>query len=227
MIIFDKIFIMKQVIIFIRKSTLIQEYSHQENLLFDVCKKNNWEVIDVIRETISGTKKNEDREGIKQLKNLVLQKKPEIVVCWEISRISRTSLGFHQLLSFLTENKVSLYIQNLNLHTLDDSGKENHITGLILSLMAEIAKMETHTLKTRVKVALQNLKDKGVVLGRPKNTGDSKEKTLKKYPEVIKYLKMGLSIREVSRITDVSVNTTLKVSQLIRCVTESVTTYPN
>jgi DNA invertase Pin-like site-specific DNA recombinase len=218
---------MKQVIIFIRKSTLIQEYSHQENLLFDVCKKNNWEVIDVIRETISGTKKNEDREGIKQLKNLVLQKKPEIVVCWEISRISRTSLGFHQLLSFLTENKVSLYIQNLNLHTLDDSGKENHITGLILSLMAEIAKMETHTLKTRVKVALQNLKDKGVVLGRPKNTGDSKEKTLKKYPEVIKYLKMGLSIREVSRITDVSVNTTLKVSQLIRCVTESVTTYPN
>lgn len=216
MTIFDKIFIMKQVIIFIRKSTLIQEYSHQENLLIDVCKKNNYEIIDIIRETISGTKKNEDREGIQQLKNLVLQKKPQVVVCWEISRISRTSLGFHQLLSFLTENNVSLYIQNLNLHTLDDSGKENHITGLILSLMAEIAKMETHTLKTRVKVALQNLKDKGVVLGRPKNTGDSKEKTIKKYPEVIKYLEKGLSIREVSRMTNVSVNTTLKVSQLIR-----------
>lgn len=213
---FDKIFIMKQVIIFIRKSTLIQEYSHQENLLIDVCKKNNYEIIDIIRETISGTKKNEDREGIQQLKNLVLQKKPQVVVCWEISRISRTSLGFHQLLSFLTENNVSLYIQNLNLHTLDDSGKENHITGLILSLMAEIAKMETHTLKTRVKVALQNLKDKGVVLGRPKNTNDSKEKTIKKYPEVIKYLEKGLSIREVSRMTNVSVNTTLKVSQLIR-----------
>jgi DNA invertase Pin-like site-specific DNA recombinase len=207
---------MKQVIIFIRKSTLIQEYSHQENLLIDVCKKNNYEIIDIIRETISGTKKNEDREGIQQLKNLVLQKKPQVVVCWEISRISRTSLGFHQLLSFLTENNVSLYIQNLNLHTLDDSGKENHITGLILSLMAEIAKMETHTLKTRVKVALQNLKDKGVVLGRPKNSGDSKEKTIKKYPEVIKYLEKGLSIREVSRMTNVSVNTTLKVSQLIR-----------
>ena len=213
---FDKIFIMKEVIIFIRKSTLIQEYSHQENLLIDVCKKNNYKIIDIIRETISGTKKNEDREGIQQLKNLVLQKKPQVVVCWEISRISRTSLGFHQLLSFLTENNVSLYIQNLNLHTLDDSGKENHITGLILSLMAEIAKMETHTLKTRVKVALQNLKDKGVVLGRPKNTGDSKEKTIKKYPEVIKYLEKGLSIREVSRMTNVSVNTTLKVSQLIR-----------
>lgn len=207
---------MKKVVLYIRKSTLIQEYEHQENLLIDVCRKNNWEIIDTIRETISGTKKNEDREGITQLKNVVLQKKPQIVVCWEISRISRTSLGFHQLLSFLTENRVSLYIQNLNLHTLDETGKENHITGLILSLMAEIAKMETHTLKTRVKVALQNLKEKGVILGRPKNTGDSKEKTIKKYPEVIKYLQMGLSIREVSKMANVSINTTLKVSQLIK-----------
>ena len=213
---FDKIFIMKQVIIFIRKSTLIQEYSHQENLLIDVCKKNEWEIIDIIRETISGTKKNEDREGITQLKNVVLQKKPQIVVCWEISRVSRSPLQFYTLTQFLTDNKVSLYIQNLNLHTLDENGNENHITGLILSLMSEISKMETLTLKTRVKVALQNLKDKGVVLGRPKNTGDSKEKTIKKYPEVIKYLEKGLSIREVSRMTNVSVNTTLKVSQLIR-----------
>ena len=208
---------MKKVVLYIRKSTLIQEYEHQENLLIDVCKKNNdWEIIETIRETISGTKKNEDREGITQLKNVVLQKKPNIVAIWEISRIARTSLGLHQLLSFLTENKVSLYIQNLNLQTLDENGNESHITGLILSLMGEIAKMETHILKTRVKVALQNLKDKGVVLGRPKNTGDSKEKTIKKYPEVIKYLEKGLSIREVSRMTNVSVNTTLKVSQLIR-----------
>ena len=207
---------MKKVVLYIRKSTLIQEYEHQENLLIDVCKKNDWEIIDTIRETISGTKKNEDREGIAQLKHVVLQKKPQVVVCWEISRISRTSLGFHQLLSFLTENKVSLYIQNLNLHTLDESGIESPITGLILSIMSELAKMETITLKTRVKVALQNLKDKGVVLGRPKNTGDSKEKTVKKYPEVIKYLEKGLSIREVARMTNVSVNTTLKVSQLIR-----------
>ena len=209
---------MKKVILFIRKSSLVQEYEHQENLLIDVCRKNNWEIIDTIRETISGTKKNEDREGITQLKNSVVQKKPDIVCCWEISRISRTSLGFHQLLSFLTENNVSLYIQNLNLHTLDDNGRENHITGLILSLMAEIAKMETITLKTRVKVALKNLKDKGVVLGRPKNTGDNKEKTLKKYPEVIKYLEKGLSIREVSKMTNTSVNTTLKVSHLIRTI---------
>jgi DNA invertase Pin-like site-specific DNA recombinase len=207
---------MKKVIIFLRKSTHIQEYEHQENLLIDICKKNDWEIIDIIRETISGTKKNEDREGITQLINAVIQKKPQIVATWEISRISRSPLQFYKLTQFLTDNKVSLYIQNLNLHTLDENLNENHITGLILSLMSEIAKLETYTLKTRVKVALQNLKDKGVVLGRPKNSGDTKEKTIKKYPEVIKYLEKGLSIREVARMTGVSINTTLKVSQLIR-----------
>ena len=75
---------MKKVIIFIRKSTLLQEYDHQENLLIDVCRKNDWEIIDTIRETISGTKKNEDREGITLLKNSVLTNKPDIVCCWEI-----------------------------------------------------------------------------------------------------------------------------------------------
>jgi hypothetical protein len=37
-------------------------------------RKNDWEIIDTIRETISGTKKIEDREEIAQLKQVVLQK---------------------------------------------------------------------------------------------------------------------------------------------------------
>lgn len=207
---------MKKAIIFIRKSTVLQDFDHQESLMFDVAKKNNWEVVEVIRETISGTKRNEDREGITKLKRLVLELNPDIVATWEISRISRTSLGFHQLVSFLTENKVSLYIQNLNLYTLDDNLKENHVTSLILSLMSEIAKMETITLRERVRTSLANLKKSGVILGRPKASGDTKDDTLKKYPNVVKYLEKGLSIREVSRLAGTSVNTALKVSKLLK-----------
>lgn len=206
---------MKKVVLFIRKSTIQQEYDHQENLLIDVCKKNDWEIVETIRETISGTKRNEDRIGIEQLKNVVLELKPDIVCCWEISRLTRSPLAFYQLTQFLTDNCVSLFIQNLNLHTLDDNGKENHLTGLILAIVSEISKMETLTLKNRVRISLQNKRDQGFVLGRPKNSKDNKEKTLKKYPEVIKYLQKGLSIREVSRLTRVSTNTTLKVSKLI------------
>ena len=207
---------MKKVVLYVRKSTLLQEFDHQENLLLEVCKNNNWQVIETIRETISGTKKNEDRFGIQELKSIVLSKQPDIVCCWEISRISRTSLGFHQLVSFLKDHKVSLYIQNLNLHTLDENGNENYTTSLILSLMAEISKMETITLKNRVRVSLNNLKSQGVILGRPKNSKENTEKILSKYPHVVKYIKRGLSIRETSRLTSTSINTTLKVSKLLK-----------
>ena len=82
--------------------------------------------------------------------------------------------------------------------------------------MSEISKMETITLRERVKVSLNNLKQKGVVLGRPKGTKENESKLIKKYPEVVKYIQKGLSIREVSKLTKVSINTTNKVSRILK-----------
>jgi DNA invertase Pin-like site-specific DNA recombinase len=214
---------LKRVIHFIRKSTIGQELDHQENLLNDTSKQNGWNIVEVIRETISGTKKNEDRKGIVLLQEVVSQGGIDLVVVWEISRISRSPRDFHNLLSFLHERGVGLYIKNLNLFTLTDDGKENHITSLILTLMSEISKMETLTLRERVKVSLNNLKQQGVILGRPIGTKEDEPQLLKKYPEVVKYIGMGLSIREVSKLTKVAINTTNKISKIVRRETLEVT----
>jgi DNA invertase Pin-like site-specific DNA recombinase len=207
---------MKKVIHFVRKSTVGQELDHQENLLTETSIQNGWNIVEVIKETISGTKKNEDRKGILRLQEVISQGGIDLVVVWEISRISRSPRDFHNLLSFLHERGVGLYIKNLNLYTLTDDGKENHITSLILTLMSEISKMETLTLRERVKVSLNNLKNQGVILGRPVGTKEDETKVLKKYPDVVKYIEMGLSIREVSKLTKLSKNTTNKVSKIVR-----------
>lgn len=207
---------MKKVIHFVRKSTISQELDHQENLLNETSKQFGWKVIEVIRETISGTRRNEERKGISRLQELVNEGGIDLVVVWEISRISRSPRDFHNLLSFLHERRVGLYIKNLNLFTLTEDGKENHITSLILTLMSEISKMETLTLRERVKVSLNNLKQKGVVLGRPVGSKENENSLIKKYPDVVKYIRKGLSIREVSKLTKVSINTTLKVSKIIK-----------
>lgn len=207
---------MRRVIHFIRKSTIGQELDHQENLLTDTSIQNGWNVVEVIRETISGSKKNEDRKGIVRLQEVITQGGIDLVVVWEISRISRSPRDFHNLLSFLHERGVGLYIKNLNLYTLTDDGKENHITSLILTLMSEISKMETINLRERVRVSLNNLKQKGIILGRPVGTKEEDSKLLKKYPDVVKYLELGLSIREVSKLTKLSKNTTNKVSKMVR-----------
>ena len=87
--------------------------------------------------------------------------------------------------------------------------------------MSEISKMETVTLRERVKVSLNNLKQKGVILGRPVGTKDDETKLLKKYPDAVKYIKMGLSIREVSKLTKLSINTTNKISKIVRSKTNA------
>jgi DNA invertase Pin-like site-specific DNA recombinase len=207
---------MKKVIHFLRKSTLNQSVDHQENLLNETSKSNGWDVLCVISETISGSTKNDLRKGIQELKDFIEDNHVDLVCTWEISRISRSPREFHNLLSYLHERGVGLFIKNLNLYTLTDEGKENHITSLILTLMSEISKMETLTLRERVKVSLDNLKKKGVKLGRPVNSKLNKEDTLRKYPEIIKYLNKGLSLREVSRLSNTSINTTLKISKLLK-----------
>jgi DNA invertase Pin-like site-specific DNA recombinase len=207
---------MKKVVHFIRKSTVAQELDHQENLLNETSKQNGWEVVEVIRETISGTKKNEDRKGIIHLQDLISRGGIDLVVVWEISRISRSPREFHNLLSFLHDRGVGLYIKNLNLFTLTDDGKENHITSFLLALFAEVAKMETSTLSERVRVSLNNLRRNGIILGRPVGTKEDEAKLLKKYPDAVKYIKMGLSIREVSKLTKLAINTTNKISKIVR-----------
>ena len=92
---------MKRVIHFIRKSTIGQEIDHQENLLNETSKHNGWVVVEVIRETISGTKKNEDRKGISRLQEVVNQGGIDLVVVWEISRISRSPRDFHNVVVIL------------------------------------------------------------------------------------------------------------------------------
>ena len=76
--------------------------------------------------------------------------------------------------------------------------------------------METVTLRERVKVSLNNLKQKGVILGRPVGTKEDEAKLLKKYPDAVKYIKIGFSIREVSKLTKLAINTTNKISKIVK-----------
>jgi DNA invertase Pin-like site-specific DNA recombinase len=96
---------MKRVIHFIRKSTVGQEIDHQENLLNETSKQNGWEVVEVIRETISGTKKNEDRRGIVHLQDIISLGGIDLVVVWEKYPVYRVRLEIFItfFLSFMKE----------------------------------------------------------------------------------------------------------------------------
>jgi DNA invertase Pin-like site-specific DNA recombinase len=55
-------------------------------------------------------------------------------------------------------------------------------------------------------------KRKGVKMGRPKGSALSADDLMEKYPEVVKHLRKGKnSIREIAKLTGVSVSTVQRV----------------
>jgi DNA invertase Pin-like site-specific DNA recombinase len=141
---------MERVVILARVSTDKQEYERQINELSDYCRKMNWSVEKIFANKISGAVRNEEREEITELINYVKTNDIRRVVCLEISRVGRNTLEALKVIQILNENKVSLFVKNYNIETLDADGNVNPIATLICTILLEIASMERLTIKERM-----------------------------------------------------------------------------
>ena len=210
---------MDKVVLLVRVSTDNQEYQRQINELTEYCGKVNWEIVKIFTNKISGYKKIEDREEIQSLIEYVKTNKISRVVCLEISRFGRNTLEALKIIQFLNENKVSLYIKNYNLETLDNNGNVNPITSLICTILLEISQMERLTIKERMesgrKQYIERCRKEGIKMGRPSTYKKSLDKYKEQYNKEISLLKKGYSFGNISKITGVSINTIKKIKDMI------------
>jgi len=137
------------VVIFVRVSTKQQNTNRQVDDLKKLCHKQGWEVASIIIEKLSGITKNSQRSGVKELMNLANTGKIQKVVLSEISRLGRNTQEVLKIIEDLSQKKISLYIQNHNLETLNPSGKVNSMAKFMLTLLAEFGRMERETLIER------------------------------------------------------------------------------
>ena len=110
----------------------------------------HWSVEKIFANKISGAVRNEEREEITELINYVKSNDICRVVCLEISRVGRNTLEALKVIQILNENKVSLFVKNYNLETLDTDGNVNPIASLICTILLEIDSMERLTIKERM-----------------------------------------------------------------------------
>lgn len=210
---------MEKVVILARVSTDKQEYQRQINELTEYCGKVGWEVSEVFANKVSGAKKLEEREEIRQLVAYVKEHKIDRVVCLEISRVGRNTLEALKVIQFLTDNGVSLYVKNYNLETLDGNGKVNPIASLICTILLEIASMERLTIKERMesgrKQYIERCRKEGIKMGRPSTYRKGAEEYRRQYPKEISLIRKGLSLSNISKITGTSINTIRKIKQTV------------
>ena len=210
---------MDKVVLLVRVSTDKQEYQRQINELTEYCNKVDWEIVKVFSNKISGVTKIEDREEIQSLIQYVKENKIDRVVCLEISRVGRNTLEALKIIQFLNENRVSLYVKNYNLETLDNNGNVNPITSLICTILLEISQMERLTIKERMesgrKQYIERCRKDGIKMGRPSTYRKSVEVYKEQYQKEISLLKKGYSLSNISKITGRSINTIKKVKDTI------------
>ena len=125
-----------------RVSTDKQDYQRQIIELTDYCSKVGWEIAKVFANKISGAKKTEERPEILEILSYVKEHAIKRVCCLEVSRLGRNTLEALKVILMLNDNKVSLFIKNYNLETLNPDGTPNPVASLITTILLEVASME-------------------------------------------------------------------------------------
>ena len=206
---------MEKVVILARVSTDKQDYERQVNELTDYCRKMDWKVEKVFTNKVSGAKKNEEREEIQELISYVNSNQIRRVVCLEISRMGRNTLEALKVIQILNEHKVSLYVKNYNLETLDSEGKVNPVASLICTILLEVAAMERLTIKERMASGrdqyIEKCRREGIKMGRPSTYRKSIDEYKKQYQREFSLIRKGLSLANISAITGTSISTIQKL----------------
>ena len=206
---------MKKVVIFARVSTNIQEYDRQVNELTALAVRNEWAVEATFCEKVSGAKKNVERKELSRLVEYVQAHHINKVAVTELSRLGRDTLQVLEVIELFNRLGISLYIQNYGIETLTEEGKVNPMSQFLITILAEVARMERKTIRERVESGYRNYRANGGKVGRKEGYRKSEADLREQYAEVIRLLRKGISLRNISKITGTSVNTLRKCQSLI------------
>ena len=199
---------------FCRVSTSLQEYERQINELSGLAQKNGWTVEATFAEKISGAKKNQERTELMKMVDYVKSHNINKVLVTELSRLGRDTLQVLQVIELLNKERISLYIQNYNIETLTADGKVNPMSQFLITILAEVARMERKTIRERVESGYNNFRANGGKVGRKVGYHKSDEEMRDVYVEEIRLLKKGYSLRNIQKITNTSVNTLRRIKNL-------------
>lgn len=202
-------------VIFARVSTNVQDYDRQVNELTVLAKSNGWSVEAVFAEKISGAKANTERTELLNMISYVESYHINKVLVTELSRLGRDTLQVLEVIQMLNEKGISLYIQNYNIETLTKDGKVNAMSQFLITILAEVARMERKTIRERVESGYKNYRANGGKVGRKIGYKKAEETIREQYTEEIKLLKKGYSLRNISKLTGTSINTIRKCKSLI------------
>jgi DNA invertase Pin-like site-specific DNA recombinase len=194
---------------YIRISSLTQNEERQ------LIKANPTEKL--FLDKISGTIPFNQRPSAIELFNEIKTGTIDYLSIEAVDRLGRNTLDIFQTLDFLSKHNVTVKVENLGIESKLPNGTPNPVFNLITSVLANIAEMERLSMLERQKQGIAIAKAKGVYKGREKGSTTPNDEILKKYSNVVKYLKREIppSMIEIGTLCNVNKNTVLKVKKIL------------
>lgn len=137
------------------------------------------------------------------------------LVVEEFSRLGRNTGDVINTLDWLDKHEVNVFVRNIGLYSRPN-GETNPIWRMISSVMSSLYEMELDSIRARTKIGRLMYVQRGGVLGRKTGTGESEYHFINKpkSKKVLEYLKKEYTIRDICKICDVSIGTTMKVKSV-------------
>ena len=171
----------------------------------------------VVEDKCSGSVPMFDRYGGSKLKKWIDEEVISSISIWQIDRSGRDLRDILNFIHYTSERKIPIHFISQGLRTIDDSGEENPISKMVISILGVVAEMERKLIRERQREGIELAKLKGRFLGRKKGTLENPLKFLSKKRNklAMDLLMKGYKNIEVSRITGLHPQTVSKVKRLI------------
>jgi len=179
----------------LRVSSSSQTTDNQEVELLQLCERRGFNIVQTYKETISGTKKNEDRKELSRMLEDMKKRKWTKIVIYDLTRLGRSVSEVVKTLSLLDEYKISLFSWKQNLDT-DDGG----MSKMFFYFVSIFSEMENSLRKSRQMVGIERVKKLGKKYGGNDFINDEQKS------KIIDLREEGLSYRKIKEQVNVSLN---------------------
>ncbi len=191
----------KRAVIYARVSTADQSCERQVADLTEFAARAGYDVLDIHKETISGTKTN--RHARNQIMALAQARKIDAVLVTELSRWGRSTQDLLDTLNQLAGWHVSVVAMSGMTFELDSPHGR-----MMTTMLAGIAQFERDLMSERIKSGLAAAKARGKKLGRQPG---QRPKSDRLAPKVMALTAEGRSYRWIARDLGISKNTVAEI----------------
>lgn len=186
----------KKVAIYARVSTDKQTCENQLIELREVADRNDWQIVGEYVDTgISGAKGRDKRPQFDLLIKDGIRKKYEMILAYDVSRLSRSLQDLVQFMNDLNTKGIDLFLMKNGISTDTPSGK------MMFQMCGVFAEFERTMISERIKSGMQRAKKEGRSIGRKSNMNDS----LKTSVQLLR--DKGMGIRRIASTLGIGVGT--------------------